>query len=194
LLWLERIVLEMISAMKILTAMVLMAAVLQPVAALGETEWMGGARQWSVGFSSERPAYCRLLWNSELGKTMEFRQTVTETFWLVTKDSWDIPAGTTTEVTLTDRSMTKVVAAEFFDKTTLRLWPPASKGSGGLKKIIKNAFAGTPDVQLTFAGDEGDWTLPLSRVDQLYPTYRECLKRLEAGEKPKQDSATSKPF
>ncbi|MBX5184371.1 hypothetical protein HJB88_17235 [Rhizobium sp. NZLR5] len=180
--------------MKILTAMVLMAAVLQPVAALGETEWMGDARQWSVGFAGERPAYCRLLWNSELGKTVEFRQSATETFWLVTKDTWDIPAGTTTEVTLTDRSMTKVVAAEFFDKTTLRLWPPASKGSGGLKKIIKNSFAGTPDVQLTFAGDEGDWTLPLSRVDQLYPTFAQCLKRLGAGEKAKQDSATSKPF
>ncbi|MBX5155900.1 MULTISPECIES: hypothetical protein [unclassified Rhizobium] len=180
--------------MKILTSMVLMAAVLQPVAALGETEWMGDARQWSVGFAGERPAYCRLLWNSELGKTVEFRQSATETFWLVTKDTWDIPAGTTTEVTLTDRSMTKVVAAEFFDKTTLRLWPPASKGSGGLKKIIKNSFAGTPDVQLTFAGDEGDWTLPLSRVDQLYPTFAQCLKRLGAGEKAKQDSATSKPF
>ncbi|MBX5195904.1 hypothetical protein HJB82_11310 [Rhizobium sp. NZLR10] len=180
--------------MKILTSMVLMAAVLQPVAALGETEWMGDARQWSVGLAGERPAYCRLLWNSELGKTVEFRQSATETFWLVTKDTWDIPAGTTTEVTLTDRSMTKVVAAEFFDKTTLRLWPPASKGSGGLKKIIKNSFAGTPDVQLTFAGDEGDWTLPLSRVDQLYPTFAQCLKRLGAGEKAKQDSATSKPF
>lgn len=180
--------------MKILTAMILMAAALQPVSALGETEWMGGARQWSVGFASESPPYCRLRWDSELGKTMEFRQSASETFWLVAKSTWDIPADTKTEVTLTDRNLTKVVAAEFFDKTTLRLWPPASKGSGGLKKIIKNSFAGTPDVQLTFAGDEGDWTLPLSRVDQLYPTYLQCLKRLEAGGKSKQDSETSKPF
>ncbi|MGG7579669.1 hypothetical protein [Rhizobium sp. Nf11,1] len=180
--------------MKILTATVLMAAMLQPVTALGETEWMGGARQWSVGYASESPPYCRLLWDSEIGKTVEFRQSAIETFWLVSKNSWDIPAGTTTEVTLTDRMMTKVIAAEFFDKTTLRLWPVGSKGSGGLKKIIKNSFSGTPDVQLTFAGDEGDWTLPLSRVDQLYPTYRKCLKRLEAGGKPKQDSETSKPF
>lgn len=180
--------------MKIPAVMVLMAAALQPVSALGETEWMGGARQWSVGFASESPPYCRLLWNSEIGKTMEFRQSATETFWLVAKDTWDIPADTKTEVTLTDRTMTKVVAAEFFDKNTLRLWAPASKGSGGLKKIIKNSFAGMPDVQLTFAGDEGDWTLPLSRVDQLYPTFAQCLKRLEAGGKPKQDSETSKPF
>ncbi|KKZ85014.1 hypothetical protein B5K05_29900 [Rhizobium phaseoli] len=180
--------------MKILTAMVLMAAALPPVSAFGETEWMGGARQWSVGFASEHPAYCRLQWDSELGKTMEFRQSVTETFWLVSKNTWDIPTGTTTEVTLTDRAATKVVAAEFFDKNTLRLWPKGSKGSGGLKKIIKNSFAGTPDVQLTFAGDEGDWTLPLSRVDQLYPTFAQCLKRLEASEPAKQDSATSKPF
>ncbi|MBB2684853.1 hypothetical protein N2597_28940 (plasmid) [Rhizobium sophoriradicis] len=181
--------------MKILTAMVLTAAVLPPVSAFAETEWMGGARQWSVGFANESPhPYCRLLWNSEIGKTMEFRQSATETFWLVTKNTWDIPAGTKTEVTLTDRDVTKVVAAEFFDKTTLRLWPMGSKGSAGLKKIIKNTFAGTPDVQLTFAGDEGDWTLPLSRVDQLYPTFSQCLKRLEAGEPAKQDSATSKPF
>lgn len=181
--------------MKILTAMVLMAAVLPPVSAFAETEWMGGARQWSVGFANESPhPYCRLLWNSEIGKTMEFRQSATETFWLVTKNTWDIPAGTKTEVTLTDRDVTKVVAAEFFDKTTLRLWPMGSKGSAGLKKIIKNSFAGTPDVQLTFAGDEGDWTLPLSRVDQLYPTFAQCLKRLEAGQPAKQDSATSKPF
>ncbi|MBX4956045.1 hypothetical protein [Rhizobium lentis] len=181
--------------MKILTAMVLMAAVLQPVSALGETEWMGGARQWSVGFESAGPQpYCRLRWDSEIGKTMEFRQSANETFWLVAKNSWDIPADTKTEVTLIDRQVTKVVAAEFFDKNTLRLWPIGSKGSAGLKKIIKNSFAGTPDVQLTFAGDEGDWTLPLSRVDQLYPTFSQCLKRLEAGEKAKEDSATSKPF
>lgn len=180
--------------MKIATATVLMTALLHPVSALGETEWMGGARQWAVGFASEQAAYCRLLWDSEVGKTMEFRQSASETFWLVAKKTWDIPAGTKTEVTLTDRQMTKVVAAEFFDKNTLRLWPAGSKGSGGLKKIIKNSFSGTPDVQLTFAGDEGDWTLPLSRVDQLYPTFAQCLKRLEAGEKAKQDSATSKPF
>ncbi|WP_064713247.1 hypothetical protein [Rhizobium bangladeshense] len=180
--------------MKILIAVVVMAAALQPVSAFGETEWMGGARQWSVGFVSEQPSYCRLLWDSEIGKTMEFRQSATETFWLVAKKTWDIPADTKTEVTLTDRTQTKVIAAEFFDKNTLRLWPPGSKGSAGLKKIIKNSFSGTPDVQLTFAGDEGDWTLPLSRVDQLYPTYDECLERLEAGGKPKQDSATSKPF
>ncbi|ULR42593.1 hypothetical protein [Rhizobium sp. K102] len=181
--------------MKILTAMVLMAAVLPPVSAFAETEWMGGARQWSVGFANESPhPYCRLLWNSEIGKTMEFRQSATETFWLVTKNTWDIPVGTKTEVTLIDRDVTKVIAAEFFDKTTLRLWPMGSKGSAGLKKIIKNSFAGTPDVQLTFAGDEGDWTLPLSRVDQLYPTFSQCLKRLEDGEPAKQDSATSKPF
>ncbi|MBX5219481.1 MULTISPECIES: hypothetical protein [unclassified Rhizobium] len=180
--------------MKILTAMVLLASALQPASASGETEWMGGARQWSVGYANEQPAYCRLRWDSEIGKTMEFRQSASETFWLVAKTTWDIPADTKTEVTLTDRQVTKVVAAEFFDKNTLRLWPVGSKGSAGLKKIIKNSFAGTPDVQLTFAGDEGDWTLPLSRVDQLYPTFAQCLKRLEAGGKLKQDSDTSKPF
>ncbi|PDV86863.1 hypothetical protein CO652_19620 [Rhizobium sp. H4] len=180
--------------MKILTAMVLMAAVLPPVSAFAETEWMGGARQWSVGFANESPhPYCRLVWDSEIGKTMEFRQSATETFWLVAKTTWDIPAGTKTEVTLTDRAATKVIAADFFDKNTLRLWGPASKGSAGLKKIIKNSFAGMPDVQITFAGDEGDWTLPLSRVEQLYPTFVLCLKRLEAGEKPKQNSETQ-PF
>ncbi|MDK4735954.1 hypothetical protein [Rhizobium sp. CNPSo 3490] len=180
--------------MKILTAIVLLASILQPVSAFGETEWMGGARQWSVGYASDSPPYCRLLWESEIGKSMEFRQSATETFWLVSKNSWDIPAGTKTEVTLTDRNVTKAVAAEFFDKHTLRLWPVGSKGSGGLKKIIKNSFSGTPDVQLTFAGDEGDWTLPLSRVDQLYPTFARCLKRLDADGKPKQDSDSSKPF
>ncbi len=185
---------ETISAMKIPTVMVLMAALLQPVSAFGETEWLGGARQWSVGFANESPhPYCRLLWDSEIGKTMEFRQSATETFWLVAKTTWDIPAGTKTEVTLTDRTATKVIAADFFDKNTLRLWGPASKGSAGLKKIIKNSFAGMPDVQITFAGDEGDWTLPLSRVEQLYPTFVQCLKRLEAGEKPKQNSETQ-PF
>ncbi|MGO8140939.1 hypothetical protein AB9F34_33220, partial [Rhizobium leguminosarum] len=91
--------------------------------------------------------------------------------WLVAKNTWDIPADINTEVTLTDRTVTTVIDADFFDKNTIRLWGPASKGSAGLKKIIKKSFAGMPDVQITFAGDECDWTLPLSRVEQLYPTF-----------------------
>ncbi|MEZ2129354.1 MULTISPECIES: hypothetical protein [unclassified Sinorhizobium] len=182
--------------MKMATAIVVIGLALSSASALGETEWMGGARQWSVGFVGDidKP-YCRLYWDSEVGKTMEFRQSLTDIVWLVAKNTWDIPEGTKTEVTITDRTNAKKVPAEFFDKNTLRLWTaPDGTGTAGIKAIVRHSFSGTPDLQLGFAGDESDWTLPISRVEQLYSTYIKCLNRLPGIGQAKADSENSRPF
>ena len=175
---------------------IIIGLMLSPVSALADTDWMGGASQWSVGFvdGPDKP-YCRLYWDSELGKTMEFRQSLTDIVWLVAKNTWDIPEGTKTEVTITNRSNIEKVPAEFFDKNTLRLWPASDDtGTAAIKALVKRSFAGTPDLQISFAGDESDWTLPFSRVEQLYSTYIKCLNRLRVTGQAKADSETTKPF
>ena len=182
--------------MKKLAAILLTATVLLPASARSGTEWMGGARQWSVGFVGDGPKpYCRLLWDSQLGRTVEFRQSLTDIVWLVARDAWDVPAGTRTEVAIVGRESTKTIPAEFFDRNTLRLWPATDKAAtAGIKKIIRQSFSGTPDMELSFAGTEGTWTLPLSRVEQLYSTYVACLDRLPAAATAKEVTALDRPF
>jgi len=124
----------------ILLAALLLPATARSETAQSETEWMGEARQWSVGFVGEKPSYCRLVWNNELGKTVEFRQSLDSAMWLVSKDGWDIPEGTTTKVTLIGYSGTKAVAAEAFDSKTLRILPATEKtGVAQIKKVLKNS-------------------------------------------------------
>ncbi|MBW9051665.1 hypothetical protein [Rhizobium mesosinicum] len=185
--------------MKIFSALLLTAllipATAQSEAASGETEWMGEARQWSVGFVGEKPSYCRLVWNDELGKTAEFRQSLRSVMWLVSKDGWDIPKGTTTKVTLVGYSGTKAVSAEFFDSKTLRILTASDKtGVAQIKKILKNSFIGTPDMELDFAGNEGSWVVPLSRLQQMYTTYVNCLNRLVPANQISPVSDKTQPF
>jgi hypothetical protein len=156
---------------------------------------MGDARQWAVGFVGEKPSYCRLVWNNELGKTVEFRQTLDSVMWLVSKDGWDIPAGTTTKVTLVGRAGSKAVPAEFFDSKTLRILPASERtGVAQIKKIIKNSFIGTPDIELDFSGDEEKWVVPLSRLQQMYTTYIDCLNRLVPAPQVSQTADKTQPF
>ncbi len=160
-----------------------------------DTEWMGDARQWAVGFVGQKPAYCRLRWDSELGKTVEFRQSLDNAMWLVSKDGWDIPKGTVTKVTMVGRAGSKVVPAEFFDGKTLRIVPAEGKtGTAQIKFILKNSFVGTPDMELDFSGDEEKWVVPLSRVQQMYTTYVDCLNRLVPGATVSQVSDKTQPF
>ncbi|MFC5759615.1 hypothetical protein [Rhizobium sp. GCM10022189] len=179
---------------------ILLAALLVPVAARseavpGETEWMGEARQWAVGFVGEKPSYCRLVWDDELGKTVEFRQSLDNVMWLVSKDGWDIPAGTATKVTLVGYSGTKAVAAEAFDGKTLRILPADGKtGVAQIKKILKNSFVGTPDMELDFSGNEEKWVVPLSRLQQMYTTYVNCLNRLVPANQARPVSDKTQPF
>lgn len=185
--------------MKTFSALLLTALLIPAIArsetAPGGTEWMGDARQWSVGFVGEKPSYCRLVWNDELGKTVEFRQNLDSIMWLVSKDGWEIPEGTTTKVTLVGYSGTKAVAAEFFDGKTLRILPAAEKtGVAQIKKILKNSFVGTPDMELDFAGNEGHWVVPLSRLQQMYTTYVNCLNRLVPANQASQVSDKTQPF
>lgn len=155
---------------------------------------MGGARQWSVGFVDEKPQpYCRLLWDSEIGKTVEFRESKTEILWLVAKSTWSIPAGTKTKISLIGRRNTEVVPAAFFDHNTLRLLPgPEKAAATQIKMIIKQSFSGMPDLDMQFAGTEGLWTVPLSRVQELYATYDACLRRLITADQT--TDATGQPF
>ncbi|MDR6664290.1 hypothetical protein [Rhizobium sp. 1399] len=180
----------------ILLAALLIPATAQSETARGsETEWMGDARQWSVGFVAEKPSYCRLVWNNELGKTLEFRQNLDTVMWLVSKDGWDIPEGTTTKVTLVGYSGTKAVPAEAFDSKTLRILPASEKtGVAQIKKMLKNSFIGTPDMELDFAGNEEPWIVPLSRLQQMYTTYVNCLNRLVPANQASQVSDKTQPF
>lgn len=163
--------------------------------AQSDTEWMGDARQWAVGFAGHKPAYCRLVWDNELGKTVEFRQGLDSAMWLVSKDGWDIPAGTVTKVTLVGRAGTKAVSAEFFDSKTLRIVPADGKtGVAQIKTILKNSFVGTPDMELDFAGNEEKWVVPLSRLQQMYTTYVNCLNRLVPQSQVSPVSDNTQPF
>jgi hypothetical protein len=115
--------------------------------------------------------------------------------WLVSKDGWDIPEGTTTKVTLVGYSGTKAVAAEAFDSKTLRILPATEKtGVAQIKKVLKNSFVGTPDMELDFAGNEEPWVVPFSRLQQMYTTYVNCLNRLVPVNQASQVSDKTQPF
>jgi hypothetical protein len=178
-------------------AAILAAAVLvMPGWAMAETEWMGSARQWSVGYVGDMPLpYCRLQWDSQTGETVEFRESMKNALWLVGKTTWTIPEHTKTQVDVVGHDNTVSVPAEFFDKNSLRLWDvPGSPNSGGIQAIVKTAFSGMPDLELDFAGDEPNWSVPTSRVVELRSTFSQCLKRLAKPDMAKSAAETSKPF
>ena len=172
---------------------VLVIALLSPGLAFGETQWMGQINRWSVGFEAGAgEPYCRLLWDSELGSTVEFRASKGVTQWLIAKDGWTIPAGKTTIVTIVDGDHNTKAPAAFFDTKTLQIWNKAGKTSDGpTRQLITDAFEGRPDLQLQFAGNEPDWNIPISRVRTLYPEFVRCMQRL--GDKVPQ-TASADPF
>ena len=87
------------------------------------------------------------------------------------------------------------MAAEGFDSKTLRIVPADGKtGMAQIKMILKNSFVGTPDMELDFSGDEGKWVVPLSRVQQMYTTYVNCLNRLVPANQVSPVSDKTQPF
>lgn len=175
---------------------VVLACLLPPGLAFGETQWMGQINQWFVGFETGTDGpYCRLLWDSQLGKTVEFRASRDTTRWLVAKDGWAIPAGKTTAVTIVDGDRHFDAPAAFFDAKTLQLWVKDGQTSNGpTKRLITEAFQGRPDLQLTFAGTEPDWTVPMSRVQTLYPEFVACMARLNSKATATTETAAAEPF
>src|SRR5476649_848582 len=131
---------------------VLMGLFLSPSLAFGETQWMGQINQWSIGFEAGTDAsYCRLLWDSQLGKTVEFRASRDTTRWLIARDGWAIPTGKATVVTIVDGDRHIDAPAEFFDAKTLQMWSKDGQTRDvPIKRLITDAFQGRPDVQLTF--------------------------------------------
>jgi len=176
----------------------LIAAALALVAntAGAETDLMGEARQWSVAFVHEKlPAYCRLSWDSALGTTVEFRESLDDIVWVVSRNGWSIPEGTTTTVSVIGQKNTISVPAEYFDPNSLRLWNvSAKKNRGGIQAVIRNALNGSPDLELDFQGDEPNLTVPLSRAWQLQSTFDACIKRLSSTAYEKVAGPTTTPF
>lgn len=174
----------------------LMGLCLSPSLGFAETQWMGQINQWFVGFEAGTDGpYCRLLWDSQLGKTVEFRASRDTTRWLVSRDGWTIPAGKATVVTIIDGDRHVSAPAAFFDAKTLQLWIKDGQTSDGpAKRLITDAFQGRPDVQLTFAGNEPDWIVPMSRVQTLYPEFVACMARLNSKAPPPTETAAAEPF
>ncbi len=166
-----------------------------PGLASAQTEWMAQLNQWSVGFETGTDGpYCRLVWDSHLGSTVEFRASHTATRWLVAKDGWTIPAGTATVVTIVDGKRNHAAPATFFDGRTLQLFTKDGKTTDGpTKRLITEAFQGRPDLQLTFSGNEPAWIVPVSRVQTLYPEFVQCMARLN-GPAPQVGTASDQPF
>lgn len=164
-----------------------------PGLACAETQWMGQINQWSVGYESgSGTPYCRLLWDSQLGKTVEFRAARDSTQWLVSRDGWAIPAGKATVVTIVDGDRRTEAPAVFFDAKTLQLWVKDGRTKAGpTRRLVTEAFQGRPDLQLTFAGNEPDWIVPVSRVQTLYPEFVQCMQRLDGKA---QQTAAADPF
>lgn len=178
---------------------VLIGLILSPSLAFGETQWMGQINQWSVGFETGAGGtgapYCRLLWDSQLGKTVEFRASRDVTQWLVAKDGWAIPAGKTTVVTIGDGDRSVDAPAAVFDAKTLQLWiKDGQTKNGPTKRLITDAFQGRPDLQLTFAGSEPAWIVPMSRVQTLYPEFLQCMQRLNGAAPQTAQAAAIQPF
>ncbi|MBO9101610.1 MULTISPECIES: hypothetical protein [unclassified Rhizobium] len=183
-------------SMRLYRYAVMIASLVFPGLAAAETQWTAQLNQWSVGFDAGTDApYCRLLWDSHLGKTVEFRASRDTTRWLVSRDGWSIPAGTKTTVTIVDGTRRIVAPAAFFDARTLQVWTKDGKTSDGpIRRLVTDAFQGRPDVQLTFSGNEPDWTVPMSRVQTLYPEFVQCMGRLSGQTPQTAETASAQPF
>lgn len=175
---------------------VLMGCLVLPRLALAETDWIGRINQWAVGYESGAgEPYCRLVWDSLLGKTVEFQARRDGTRWLVSKDGWAIPPGTATVVTIFDGQRSTAAPAIFADARTLQIWSKNGHTSNGpTRQLITQAFAGRPDIQLTFAGSEPAWIVPVSRVQTLYPEFIQCMDRLNGNSPQAAETASAQPF
>jgi len=177
-------------------SVILIGCLVFPRLAFAETQWMGQINQWAVGFESgSGEPYCRLVWDSLLGRTVEFQARRDGTRWLVARDGWAIPPGTVTTVTIVDGQRNIAAPAIYADPKTLQLWSKQGHTSDGpTKRLITEAFAGRPDVQLTFSGNEPAWTVPMSRVQTLYPEFLQCMQRLNGKSLQTAEAGSAQPF
>jgi hypothetical protein len=168
-----------------------------PFSANAATEWLGSASQWSVGYVTEGSQnYCSLVWDSETGKTAEFREGVkNDDSWIVSNAAWNLPENLSTQVVIKGRKSSMTMPAVGVSKTSLRLMNPNGENpKGSLKAIIRSAVAGTVDLDLDFAGTEPDWVLPTSRIYPLHATFTSCLSRLTDPSVDKTETGATKPF
>jgi hypothetical protein len=174
----------------------LLGLLLASTSAHGETEWMGSVNEWAVGFDAGDVApACRLLWDSQVGNSVEFRVGLKDAAWIVGNTKWNIPSGTKTVVTVIDTRRQYHVPAQFFDKARIQLWKPQDGASSeAIRNLITQAFGGRPDLKLSFSGGEPDWIVPISRVGPLYPNFVQCLKRLSNGTAEKAEADATQPF
>jgi hypothetical protein len=168
-----------------------------PVAANATTEWMGSARQWSVGYVTEGSQnYCSLFWDSEMGKTAEFREGLKDDdSWVLSNAAWNLPENLSTQVVVKGRKSSLTMPAVGVSKTSLSLMNPGGETpTGSLQAIIRSALAGTVDLDLSFAGTEPDWVVPTSRIYPLHATFTSCLERLSDPSVDKTETGATKPF
>jgi hypothetical protein len=181
---------------KLFKTTLILGLLLASTSAHGETQWMGSVNQWSVGFDPAGDASaCRLLWDSEIGKTVEFRAGLKDATWIIGSTQWNIPADVKTVVTVVDTQRQYHVPGQFFDKTHLQLWKPLDDaGAGAIRNLVTQAFGGRPDLTLSFSGGEPDWVVPISRVAPLYPNFVQCMRQLSNGTADKVAADITQPF
>ncbi|SCB38150.1 hypothetical protein [Rhizobium lusitanum] len=180
--------------MKTLLAALLAAA--QPFTANAAAVWLGSASQWSIGYVSDSSqSYCTLLWDSETGKTVEFRETLKDATWIITDEAWSLPEHLATHVAIKGRSNSIEVPAAGAGGKSLRIWNLAENSNAdGVHGIIRSALAGMADLQVSFQGNEPDWIIPTSRIYPMHATFTSCLQRLFANSAVKAESAATKPY
>ena len=161
----------------IATAFAVLVSMSGPADTQAATEWMDGASQWSVGFMEDGPnSYCTLLWNSDTGKTAEFRQGLKSAVWQLSDSQWNFPDGASVRISMTGPRNVVTVGTTAEGKTNLSVSDHASL----VRAIIQNSIAGTIDLALS-VGDQGDeWEIPLSRIYSMHSGVTKCLHRLSA--------------
>jgi len=157
---------------------------------------MGSARQWSVGYVADgSQSYCTLLWDSETGRTIEFRETLKDATWIITNEAWSMPEHLETHVVIKGKSNSIDVPAVGGSGKSLRVWNlPGNSNTGGVQGTIRSALAGTADIQVSFQGNEPDWIIPISRFYPMHATFTSCLQRLSKNSILKAGGATTNPY
>lgn len=140
-------------------------------------------------------SYCSLLWDSETGKTVEFRESLKDASWIITNETWSLPERLATHVAIKGNSNSIDVPAAGVGAKSLRIWNlPENSNTDGVLGIIRSALAGMADLQVSFQGNEPDWIIPTSRIYPMHATFTSCLQRLSANGTAKAENAETKPY
>lgn len=158
------------------------------------TESMGSLSEWSVSLITDvGQPYCSLLWDSQVGETVEIRAGLKDVDLLIADTAWKLPDKQPTKIIIHGRRNSATVSAVAADRTTLDV--VRSEGNSALiRSIVRSAIKGTVDIELSFSGNEPDWTVPISRIFSLHDTVTACLQRLYRPVVHKDTSAPPEPF